>query len=402
MIARDNEKTIGAALEVIRKYVDDMVVIDTGSTDRTPEIAASLGARVFHFPWCDDFSAARNESIRHALGQWVFWMDTDDVIDDENAGKVRELAEQTVIGDRSSVIGKHQSSPPVLGYLMKVRCPGSGDDGEAGFIEVDQVKLFRNLPSIRFECRIHEQVLMAIRRAGGTVAWTELFIVHANADNSPEGRAKKLQRDLRILQLERQERPDHPFTLFNFGMTLAEACRHEEAIGFLWQSIGRACDDESHLRKAFAFLVSNYRRLGRHVTAWETCLKSLKQFPDDAELRFRQASTLRDFGNLPDAARAFEDLLVLQNGRHMSSVDRGLKGYRAHHHLAGIYASRSKCGPRLLAGCSKKQAAARLHVTENTIRWHTKQIYADFDVHSGVQLSARLRGFYPNQEFLAY
>jgi glycosyltransferase involved in cell wall biosynthesis len=91
MIARDNEKAIGAALEVIRKYVDDMVVVDTGSTDRTPEIAASLGARVFHFPWCDDFSAARIESLRHALGQWVFWMDTDDVIDDENAGKVREL-----------------------------------------------------------------------------------------------------------------------------------------------------------------------------------------------------------------------------------------------------------------------------------------------------------------------
>jgi glycosyltransferase involved in cell wall biosynthesis len=91
MIARDNERTIGAALETIRKYVDDIVVVDTGSKDRTPEIAAELGARVFHFEWCDDFSAARNESIRHALGEWVFWMDTDDVIDEENAGKIREL-----------------------------------------------------------------------------------------------------------------------------------------------------------------------------------------------------------------------------------------------------------------------------------------------------------------------
>jgi glycosyltransferase involved in cell wall biosynthesis len=91
MIARDNERTIGAALETIRKYVDDIVVVDTGSKDRTPEIAVGLGARVFHFDWCDDFSAARNESIRHALGEWVFWMDTDDVIDEENAGKIREL-----------------------------------------------------------------------------------------------------------------------------------------------------------------------------------------------------------------------------------------------------------------------------------------------------------------------
>ena len=70
MIARDNERTIGAALESIRPHVGEMIVLDTGSKDRTPEIAASLGARVFHFPWCDDFSAARNESIRHARGQW--------------------------------------------------------------------------------------------------------------------------------------------------------------------------------------------------------------------------------------------------------------------------------------------------------------------------------------------
>jgi tetratricopeptide (TPR) repeat protein len=271
------------------------------------------------------------------------------------------------------------------------------------------VKLFRNLPGIRFEGRIHEQVLIPIRRAGGTVAWTDVFVVHANADQSPEGRAKKIARDLRILELDRQERPNHPFVLFNLGMTLAEAGRlkqehgdetrfeqkvtketkgddvvpfvafcadssaecFQRAIEFLWQSIGLAGDDESHLRKAFAILVSSYRQLGRHVTAWETCVKGLKRFPDDVELRFRQAVMLRDVGNLPDAARAFEDLLAMGNGdakkesengdrhdlpgrpcgccaqiepvpvfrRHLSSVDGGLKGFRTRQNLAEVYAS---------------------------------------------------------------
>ncbi len=324
MIARDNERTIAAALEGIRPHVDEMIVVDTGSTDRTAEIAAGIGARVFHFPWCDDFSAARNESIRHALGQWVFWMDTDDIIDADNARKIPELVSREI-------------PPTVLGFLMKVRCPSVGENGDGGFVEVDQVKLFRNLPHLRFELRIHEQILMSIRRAGGTTAWTDIFVVHANADTSPEGRAKKLERDLRILQLDHQEHPDHPFVLFNMGMTYAEAGRHEEAIGFLWQSIGRSGDDDSHLRKAFAFLVSNYRHVGRHLTAWETCLKGLKQFPDDPELRFRQATMLGDFANLPDAARAFEDLLMLQNGRHLSSVDRAIQGYRARQNLAAVY-----------------------------------------------------------------
>ncbi len=178
---------------------------------------------------------------------------------------------------------------------------------------------------------------MAIRRAGGTAAWTDIFVVHANADTSSEGRARKLERDLRILELDHGERPDHPFVLFNLGITLAEAGRHEEALGFLWQSIGRSGDDDSHLRKCYALLASSYRHLGRHVAAWETCLKGLKQFPDDPELRFRQATMLRDTGNLSDAAHAFEDLLTLQNGRHLSSVDRGLKGYRARQHLAAVH-----------------------------------------------------------------
>ena len=326
MIARDNERTIGPALEVIRNYVDDIVVVDTGSKDRTPEIAASLGARLFHFEWCDDFSAARNESIRHALGQWIFWMDTDDVIDDENARKVREIV-------------SHDVPPNVMGFLMKVRCPGTAENGNADYVEVDQVKLFRNVPEHQFEWRIHEQILAAIRRAGGKVEWTDVFVTHANADQSPEGRARKQERDLRILELENRERPDHPFTLFNLGMTYADAGRHEEAVGHLWQSIGRAGDEDSHLRKCYALLVVSYRQLGRHTTALETCNKGLKHYPCDVELRFRQASLLHHFGQLPETARAYEELLALPETRHLSSVDRGLKGYRARHNLADVYAA---------------------------------------------------------------
>ena len=60
MIVRDNVGTIEPCLESIRPWVDEMVVVDTGSTDETPQIAQKLGARLFHFEWCDDFSAARN------------------------------------------------------------------------------------------------------------------------------------------------------------------------------------------------------------------------------------------------------------------------------------------------------------------------------------------------------
>jgi hypothetical protein len=93
MIVRDNAKTLPARLESIRPWVDEMIVVDTGSVDETPRIVESSGAKLFHFHWCDDFSAARNESLRHATGDWLFWMDSDDTITPECGRGLRELVE---------------------------------------------------------------------------------------------------------------------------------------------------------------------------------------------------------------------------------------------------------------------------------------------------------------------
>src|SRR5579871_2891219 len=91
MIARDSARTLRAALESIRPWVDEMVVVDTGSQDETASIAAACGAQVSHFPWCDDFSAARNESLRRSNGEWRFWMDSDDTIDAANGRALHDL-----------------------------------------------------------------------------------------------------------------------------------------------------------------------------------------------------------------------------------------------------------------------------------------------------------------------
>ncbi len=212
MIVRDAAPTLPACLASIRPWIDELIVVDTGSCDNTREIAGQFDARLFEFPWCDDFSAARNESLRHASGQWIFWMDADDTIDDTNGRGLRALAH-----------GGHARQ--VLGYVARVVCPGRGEAGGDDSTVVDHVKLIRNLPDLRFEFRIHEQLLPSIRRLGGEVAWTDLFVTHSGSDQSPEGRARKYERDLRILRLELIDRPDHPFALFNVGMTYSGRAR---------------------------------------------------------------------------------------------------------------------------------------------------------------------------------
>ena len=321
MICRDNADTIRPCLESIRPWVDEMVVVDTGSKDATPEIVQEFGARLFHFEWCDDFAAARNESLRHARGDWLFWMDTDDTIDIQNGEKLRCLAQ-----------GLH--SPTTLGYVMQVHCPGA-TDGE--LTVVDHVKLIRNHPELRFEFRIHEQVLPSIRRLAGGVEWTDIFVIHSGSDQSPEGRLGKCQRDLRILELELSERPDHPFVWFNLGMTYADMDDRVRAISYLQHCIEISTLDESHLRKAYALLVASLSQVRDEGHARRVCREGLDLYPDDPELLFLEGRLAHAAGLLDEAEQAYLKILTSSTSDRFSSVDPGISSYKARHNLGLVY-----------------------------------------------------------------
>ena len=91
MIAKDASTTLEAALNSVRPFCDELVVVDTGSTDGTPDLARTLGAKVSYFQWNHDFSAARNQSFLRSSGEWIYWMDADDVVAEENIGHFLEL-----------------------------------------------------------------------------------------------------------------------------------------------------------------------------------------------------------------------------------------------------------------------------------------------------------------------
>lgn len=318
LIVRDNERTISACLESIRPWVDEVVVVDTGSCDRTPQLCRELGARVFEFPWCDDFSAARNQSLRHARGEWLFWMDSDDTIPPECGRRLRQLVD-----------GAHAER--TLGYVLQVHCPGMGPDE---LTIVDHVKLFRNRPDLCFEFRIHEQVLPSIRRADGDVLFTDIYVIHSGSDRSPAGRQRKLERDFRLLELEVAERPDHPFVLFNLGMTHADASQHPQAIEYLRRCLAVSGPCESHVRKAYALLVGSLGQCGRLDEAVHECERGLERCPDDTELMFRRAVLYQEAGEPSEAAAIYQRILDGSPERHFSSRDAGLSDIKARHNLA--------------------------------------------------------------------
>jgi len=325
MIVRNNEQTIEAAVKSIIAWVSEVIVLDTGSTDKTPEICRRLGCRVYHFPWPDSFSVARNESLKYARCEWIFWMDSDDVIDAENGRKLAELVSGPI-------------DPRILGFTMQVHCPPGRPDSKHDAVIVDHCKVFRNLPDIRFEGRIHEQVLASIRRAGGEVIYTPLFVVHAGADHTPAGRRRKLVRDLKLLRLELRENPGHTFTLFNLGMTFADAKKYRQAVRALERSLAASDPGESHVRKIYALLASSLKELGRNEDAIRYCQLGLAHFPKDPELHFRSGLLLHDAGRLRQAEKSYLAALANDDELHFSSLDRGITGYKARQNLAVVYA----------------------------------------------------------------
>jgi tetratricopeptide (TPR) repeat protein len=253
-------------------------------------------------------------------------MDSDDTISEKNGRKLRELA-----------YGRH--SPRTLGHVMQVECPGE----RAGDLTiVDHVKMFRNHPAIHFEFRIHEQVLPSIRQLGGDVQWTDISVVHSGADHSIEGRQRKYERDLRILAEELRVRPEHPFVLFNLGMTHADMENHEAAIDYLRRCVAVSKAEESHLRKAYALLVASLERRERTEVAQEVCRRGLTLFSCDAELLFRLGMLQHSAGKLQEAEATYLELLRERSTEHFSSVDPGIVNYKARHNLGLVYDSMNR------------------------------------------------------------
>ena len=163
MIVRDEEENLGPCLESAAGLFDEVVVVDTGSADRTAEVARSLGAVVVPFDWVDDFAAARNASLDRATGRFAFWLDADDRIDEVNRARLLDLFARL-------------DEPGEAAYVMKQLSAGRGGP-ETGSV-ADHVRLFPIRDDVRWTYRVHEQILPAVTAAGVPVRWTEVEIGH--------------------------------------------------------------------------------------------------------------------------------------------------------------------------------------------------------------------------------
>src|SRR5262245_3700385 len=321
MIVRDEESNLSPCLESVADLVDEIVVVDTGSTDRTRDIAQRLGARVFDFPWVDDFSAARNESLRHATGDWIFWIDADERIDAPNHTKIRRLFAQ--LREENQAFGMSCVHLPEQGSFLRT--------------EEKSIRVFRNHPEIRWRNRIHEDIMPARRARGASVVWTDIAFHHTGYQD-PVVRARRNERDLRLLLMDYARGANRPYTLCHVGRIYLDMGRAADALPMLQRGLKRSDLPDQIARGFYRLLVDCHLALGKSKQALTTCGAGRAHYPLDAGLLWLEAQLREEAGDAAGAENCYLQLLQDLQPDDLTGMSAGLVGFLARHRLASVYA----------------------------------------------------------------
>ena len=291
MIVRDEEERLGRCLTSVRGLVDEIVVVDTGSKDATIAVAQEHGAKIGHFAWCDDFSAARNASLALATGDWIMWLDADDILPAECHVPIRRLVE----GARDKA------------YFFVL------DDQGYEQVSCLQLRLFPNLPGAQFEMPVHEQVSPSLTQLGLAMVPTEIRVQHTGY-TTPEVVEAKKKRYLGIMERWLEAHPEDYMERSHVALTYYSTDRLEEAVSayrFIVEE-SRCYADRNWViyTTALLFLGRTYLKMGQLQEARDYMLKAEKM--DDSyiltKLSLAEVSArLEDHAQVIRYARAVVD-----------------------------------------------------------------------------------------------
>ena len=199
MIVKNEEELLPGCLDSIRDWVDEIIIVDTGSTDRTIEIAKSYGAKIFHQPWEGNFSKHRNYSTEQATSDWIFIIDADERIYTEDISELRQLTESNDTN------------------IISINVYNVYGENEAVTTFLPSVRFWRQNQNLRYEGIVHNVLKLGdehpVTRAG-------IRLKHLGYDLAPEKMQEKFLRTKGLLEEQLKENPNNTFALYNYAQIL--------------------------------------------------------------------------------------------------------------------------------------------------------------------------------------
>ena len=211
IIAKNEEKNIEKCLQALLPMEEEIIVIDTGSTDKTKEIAAKYTYNLYDFTWIGDFSAARNYALKKASNNWVLILDCDEYITFFNKTNIQDFI---------------QTHPYKVGKIEHHNLVGSKETEES--IYIDYLARFFDKRLFQFEGSIHEQICAKNHNPYETEQ-IAIQVFHDGYFGTSEERMPKLQRNLSMLLHALEQQPNDAYLLLQLGQTYKSLHQYEEA-----------------------------------------------------------------------------------------------------------------------------------------------------------------------------
>lgn len=328
IIARNEADVLARCLESVKHIADEIIVADTGSTDQTVDIALQYGARVLHVDWQDDFSAARNKVLEQSRTIWALVLDADEWLDRGEGAALRQELKRTASA------------------ALRVRMVHKLDDYTNGMVlSSEALRLFRADRGFQYVGEIHEQLVRIRIKEGksivadidGPLCESGLLIAHDGYKPSVIQRKNKAERNLRIIARQLSKRPNDPFCLYNYGVTLCQQGRLEEAARAFSGSI-EATPLSAPYRPA---LVKDYAKillaLSRHAEAAELLTRETEGYADYPDIHLLYGESLTALGLLPEAKAAYECAIAAGKMNATAYItENGAGSYHARTLLAAV------------------------------------------------------------------
>ncbi len=279
MIVKNEEKFLRGCLESVRGIVDEIVIVDTGSTDSTKKIAQEYSAKVFDFNWTDSFADARNFALSKSTGKYILYLDADERIINDSKIQLMKLArsdEQKAYYCKITNIDTLNNRPSVMKY----------------------VRFFPNDARLRFVGRIHEQIECSLIKSKIYIFDSKIRIQHLGYNISSDMKEKKALRNLQLLLIDFSENPSS-YNAFQLGQTYAILNDKKNAEYYFNLSLNDNHLRAEYLSTAYRYLAINAAERNNLAEAINLCTKSLEA--DSA-----QPLTLLILANLNIQIKQFE------------------------------------------------------------------------------------------------
>lgn len=350
IIAKNEEPWIADCLKSVRPLADEILVVDTGSRDRTCSIARRLGAKILRHPWRGNFSEARNVYIRNASSDWILSLDADERISRQDLPMIRKLIRRGRVSGYLSRIRIYTSSITCFGQWKPLdgRYPAEEKRSRArGFVERSQVRLFRNVHGIAYDekRRVWEDLREAILRAGGQIRPSRITIhdfgylkgravyqkkqrtyfaltLKQIKENNPTAHelanaaigyltlGKNPARALELLRQAPARHRDAPGIHFMLAALSRETGKLKKAL-FHARRVARQTPREANVLWLLAVLLDN---TGRYAEAWEAIRRALRLIPRHP-LYLNTLGVIASHQDLKSAAlRSFRQALRIHPG----------------------------------------------------------------------------------------